>query len=250
MLLAIPGAKPYPLEDAPVNKPSWFGPFALLALMAMACTAQAQLPGAEIIRLDDSFDALVAPGTAIEKVAGDFKFTEGPMWHQGRLWISDVVADTIFAVSPSGSVATLVTKAGGYPNPPPGSYLGPNAMVTDKDGSVLLAQQGGRKIMRIDAHLALQPFLDGFGGKRFNSPNDLVFAPDGSLYCGSPTRRTDWPAAMPIPAKELRYDGVYRYADGKSYARGQGPDLAQRHRLFTGRQMAVRRQLQDRACAW
>jgi len=196
-----------------VNKSLRFNLCGLVATIAMVCPAHAQLPGAEIIRLDESFDALVAPGTPIEQVAGDFKFTEGPMWHQGRLWISDVVADTIFAVSPSGAVETLVAKAGGYPDPPAGSYLGPNAMVTDKDGTVLLAQQGGRKLVRIDAHLAIQPFLDGFGGKKFNSPNDLVFAPDGSLWFTDPPYGLAGGDAD--PAKELRYDGVYRYANGK-----------------------------------
>jgi gluconolactonase len=184
-----------------------------MATIALVCPARAQLPGAEIIRLDPSFDALVAPNTPIEKVAGDFIFTEGPMWHQGRLWISDVVGDTIFAVSAAGTVQTLVSKAGGYPNPPEGSYLGPNAMVTDKDGTVLLAQQGGRKLMRIDAHLALQPVLDRFHGKKFNSPNDLVFAPDGSLWFTDPPYGLARGDADPL--KELRYDGVYRYADGK-----------------------------------
>jgi gluconolactonase len=186
---------------------------AALAMLAMVGSARAQLPGAEIIRFDDSLDSLIAPGTPIEKVAGDFKFTEGPMWREGRLWISDVVGDTIFAVSPSGAVQVLVEKAGGYPNKPADSYLGPNAMVTDKGGTVLMAQQGGRKLVRIDEHLTIQPFLNGFGGKKFNSPNDLVFAPDGSLWF------TDPPYGLAggdkDPAKELPYDGVYRYAHGK-----------------------------------
>jgi hypothetical protein len=54
------------------------------------------------------------------------------MWREGRLRIFDVVADKILAVLPAGTVALLVDKAGGYKDPPLGSYLGPNAMVTDK----------------------------------------------------------------------------------------------------------------------
>lgn len=192
--------------------------YGLMLCGALACSTQVncQVAGAEVVRLDKSMDALVAPGTVIEKVAGNFKFTEGPMWREGRLWISDVVGDTIFAVSPNGAVEPLLAKAGGYADPPAGSYLGPNAMVTDRDGTVLLAQQGGRKLVRIvpeDGHLVIRPFLDGFEGKRFNSPNDLVFAPDGSLWF------TDPPFGLPRgdadPAKELPYDGVYRYAHGK-----------------------------------
>ncbi len=173
-------------------------------------------PQSEILRLDPALDAVIAPGTRVEKVSDMFKFTEGPMWHEGRLWISDVVGDKTYAVSPNGAVQLLVDKSGGYPNPPAGSYLGPNAMVTDKDGTVLLAQQGGRKIVRIvrmGDRLELRPFLSTFDGKRFNSPNDLVFAPDGSLWFTDPS----YGLALgdKDPAKELPFNAVFRYANGQ-----------------------------------
>ncbi len=204
----------------------WFCRFVLLGAVAafvittepaFAADATDPVPGTEIVRLDKSLDALIAPGTQIEKVAGGFKFTEGPMWRGERLWISDVVGDKIFAVSPTGKVELLVDKAGGYKDPPPGKYLGPNAMVTDKDGTVILAQQGGRKIMRVqgqaESQLQLSLFLDTFEGKKFNSPNDLVFAPDGSLWFTDPSYGLA--GGDKDPAKELPFNGVYRYANGK-----------------------------------
>ena len=166
-----------------------------------------------IVRLDPALDVLIAPGTQIEKVADTFK---GPMWHEGRLWISDVVGDKTYAVSADGKVQMLLDKSGGYSNPPPDAYLGPNAMVTDKDGTVLLAQQGGRevvRIVRIAGHLELKPFLTTYEGKKFNSPNDLVFARDGSLWFTDPT----YGLALgdKDPDKELSFNAVYRYANGK-----------------------------------
>lgn len=174
--------------------------------------------GVEVLRFDKALDSVIAPGTQIEKVAGGFRFTEGPMWHEGRLWISDVLGDKILAVSPNGQVEQLIDKAGGYNDPPPDKYLGPNAMVTDKDGSVILAQQGGRKIMRIESPLKNGPFkmmlfLDKFQGKKFNSPNDLVFASDGSLWFTDPSYGLI--DGDKDPLKELPFNGVYRYADGK-----------------------------------
>lgn len=179
----------------------------------LAADSATTVPGAEIVRLDKAVDALIAPGTQIEKVAGGFKFTEGPMWREGRLWISDVVGDKIFAVSPSGKVDLLIDKAGGYKDPPPDKYLGPNAMVTDKDGTVILAQQGGRKIMRIGADLKMSLFLGTFEGQKFNSPNDLVFAPDGSLWFTDPSYGLA--EGDKDPAKEIPFNGVFRYANGK-----------------------------------
>ncbi len=175
----------------------------------------------EIVRVDKALDSLIAPGATIEKVAGGFKFTEGPMWRDGRLWISDVVGDKIFAVSPTGKTDLLLEKAGGYKDPPPDAYLGPNGMVTDKDGTVILAQQGGRKLMRITesgggssaGSLKMELFLDTFVGKKFNSPNDLEFALDGSLWFTDPSYGLA--AGDKDPAKEIPFNGVYRYRNGK-----------------------------------
>jgi len=167
----------------------------------------------EIARLDPGLDAVIAPGTRIERVATGFGFNEGPMWRQGRLWFSDLGKDRMYALSPGGKVQLLIDKAGGYPQPWPGKNLGPNAMVTAKDGSVLMVRQGGRTIVRLDAKLGIHPFLSEYEGKKLNSPNDLVFARDGALWF------TDPPFGLPgmdrDPGKQLPFNGVFRYADGK-----------------------------------
>src|SRR4051794_22327688 len=100
-----------------------------------------------VVRLDPELDAVIAPDARITRVATGFKFTEGPMWRQGRLWFSDLGGDQMLAVSPDGKVELLIDHSGGYPNPPPHSNLGSNAMATDKDGSVLMIRQGGRTIV-------------------------------------------------------------------------------------------------------
>jgi gluconolactonase len=188
----------------------------LLGIAALACATSvsaADNTSPHVKRMDPALDALVAPGTPIERVATGFKFTEGPMWRQGRLWFSDLRDDKVFAVTREGKVERLIEHAGGLVPFPLDSYLGSNAMVTDKDGTVLLAQHGGRKIVRLDAQLKPTTFLDRYQGKRLNSPNDMVFAPDGSLWF------TDPPFGLQgmdnDPAKELPLNGVYRFANGK-----------------------------------
>ena len=169
--------------------------------------------GPHVERFDPALDQLIAPGTKIERVATGFTFTEGPLWHKGRLWFSDVRGDKLRALSRDGRVKVLIDKAGGAVNPPPGANMGPNAMVPAPDGTVLLVQMGARRISRIDSHLGLHPFLSTYHGKRFNSPNDLVYDRDGSLWF------TDPPFGLvgmdKDPAKELPFSGVFRYANGK-----------------------------------
>jgi gluconolactonase len=188
-----------------------------VAGIAVQGAVAADTAAIRIERLDPALDEIIAPGTTIERVATGFKFTEGPMWREGRLWFSDLRDNKVFAVDRSGKVELLIERAGGLDPFPPDSYLGSNAMATDKDGSVLLVQQGGRKIVRLDAQLKPSTLLDRYQGKKINSPNDLVFAPDGSLWF------TDPPFGLAgmdkDAAKELSFNAVYRYAGGKLEAK-------------------------------
>ena len=167
----------------------------------------------EIRRLDPAFDRLVAPDARLEKVATGFEFTEGPMWRDGRLWFSDLVGNKLVAVTPDGQTEVLLDKSGGLENPPAGAYLGSNALATDSSGAVLMAQHGLRRIVRLDDKFAATPVVERFEGKRLNSPNELVYAADGALWF------TDPPFGLAKmdedPAKELAFNGVYRFKDGK-----------------------------------
>jgi gluconolactonase len=189
-----------------------FAAFGSHMLDAVAAV-QTHAAGTEIVRMDPALDKLIVPGTSVERIATGFKFTEGPMWHAGRLWFSDLGDNKMYAVSRDGHVELLIDRSGGLQTVPPGSYLGSNAMAPDKDGSVLMIQQGGRKIVRVSKQLQISPFLDSFAHKKLNSPNDLVFARDGALWF------TDPPFGLAHmdqdPAKELKFNAVFRYANGK-----------------------------------
>jgi gluconolactonase len=194
-----------------------------LAIMLVGCSS-APAPSAteskgvgSIVRLDPSLDSLVPRGAQIEKVAGGFEFTEGPLWRpDGRLWFSDVTGNFVRSVTPAGHVEVLIANAGGMSSAPPNSFIGPNGMIADKDSYVLLCQHTNRRIVRVGKDLRTTPFLEKFEGKRFNSPNDLVYRSDASLFF------TDPPYGLPKqdddPTKELKFNGVFRYADGKLQA--------------------------------
>ena len=179
-----------------------------------AATPQAAQPAnMRVDRMDPALDKIIAPDAKVEKVAGGFVFNEGPMWREGRLWFSDLVGNKMYAVSPDGKVELLIDKAGGMDNAAPGFYRGSNARVTDKDGSVLMCQHSMRRIARVDDKMHVTNFLDKWNGKRFNSPNDLVFAQDGALWFTDPPFGLDKKADD--PAKEIPFSGVFRYAKGK-----------------------------------
>ncbi len=171
----------------------------------------------KIIRLDPAFDALVPKDANIEKVATGFLFTEGPVWRpEGVLWFSDVPGNVLRSVTPSGEVKVLIQNAGGIASAPPGSFVGPNGMIAGKDGAVLLCQHTNRRIVRVGQDLTVTPYLEKFEGHRFNSPNDLIYRSDGTLYF------TDPPYGLlkqdDDPAKELTFNGVFLYRNGRLQA--------------------------------
>jgi gluconolactonase len=195
-----------------------------LALLAVVCSAASPPAAApqkaaavgSIVRLDPAFDELVPKDAQLEKVADGFTFTEGPIWRpSGALWFSDVVGNVVRQWSPDGKVTEILNPGGydGKGNLPAGGYNGPNGMTADKDGAVLLCQHGYRRIVRISRDMKITTVVDKYEGKRLNSPNDLVYRADGSLYF------TDPPYGLPKgdddPAKELKFNAVFRMANGK-----------------------------------
>jgi gluconolactonase len=181
------------------------------ALCLLVTPALAQ--GLMIKKLDPALDSVIAPGTKIEKVAGGFIFTEGPMWRDGKLWFSDVRGDKVRTLTPDGKVTVILSDSGGMKNAPPSGNFGSNAMVTDKDGSILLTRMAIGTIERMDDKGNLKPFLSKYQGKRLNSPNDLVFSKDGALWITDPSFGL---AKMDAdPKKELKFNAVWRYAGGK-----------------------------------
>src|SRR5580693_1880006 len=199
-------------------KPSIVLTCAVLLAGCSAAPAPAPMPEKKgvgsILRLDSAIDALIPKDAIIEKVGGGFQFTEGPLWRpDGHLWFSDVTGNVVRSLTPSGQVEVLIKNSGGQSSAPPGSFIGSNAMVADKDGFVLLCQHTNRRIVRVAKDFTMTPYLEKYLGKRFNSPNDLVYKSDGALYF------TDPPYGLlkqdDDPAKELKFNGVFRYANGK-----------------------------------
>jgi gluconolactonase len=178
--------------------------------------AKQEVPGVgSITRLDPAFDALVPKDAKIEKLAGGFKFTEGPLWRpEGALWFSDVVGNIVRQWTPDGKVIEILNPAGydGH-SLPEGGFNGSNGMIAGKDGTVLLCQHGYRRIVIVAKDHSTSVLVDKFQGKKFNSPNDLVYKSDGSLYF------TDPPYGLPKqdedPTKEIKFNGVFRLANGK-----------------------------------
>ncbi|HXI20622.1 MAG TPA: SMP-30/gluconolactonase/LRE family protein, partial [Gemmatimonadales bacterium] len=172
--------------------------------------------GGEIIRLDPALDRVVGADTRIEKLAGGFRFLEGPVWVRdgGYLLFSDPNANTIYRWTPDGEVSVYRSKSG-YAGVDIGDYHQPgsNGLALDGEGRVTIDQHGNRRVIRVERTGAVTVLADRYQGRRLNSPNDLVYRSDGSLYFTDPP--FGLPRVFDDPAKESPYSGVYMVRDGR-----------------------------------
>ena len=170
----------------------------------------------QVLRKDPELDSILTPGTKIERLAGGFQFTEGPVWDRegGYLLFSDPNNNLIYRWSPDGQ-ASVYRSHSGYTGFNIAEYgqPGSNGLTIDREGRLTINEHGNRRITRLEKNGVLTVLADRYQDKRLNSPNDLVYRSDGALYF------TDPPFGLPKffndPRKELPYSGVFCLRNGQ-----------------------------------
>ena len=193
-----------------------------MAVLLAPLLADAQSAG-KVFRADPALDALVPPGAAIEKLAGGFTFTEGPVWVHaadvlrvplGYLLFIDIPNNVVNKWTPDGKVTVFRKPSGWHESgDPPGPFMGSNGLTLDKQGRLVLCEHGSGRVTRLEKDGKLTVLADKWEGKRLNSPNDTVFKSDGSLYFTDPPY--GFAGQDDDPRNELKFNGIYRLSAGK-----------------------------------
>lgn len=183
-----------------------------------------------ITRLDPSLDALISPDAKLRTVASGFGFSDGPVWVRGRngapgyLLVSSIVGNVIYKVTPQGHVSVFMEKAGysgddflhdgklAYIGRFHMILIGPNCTGIDPQGRLVWCAGQDRALKRLEADGSRTVIADRYEGKRFNGPNDVAIAADGSIFfsdsdVGLRGGINGGLAQMP--------DSVWRWKDGK-----------------------------------
>lgn len=179
-----------------------------------------------IERLDARLDSLIPTDATIEQVAEGFAWSEGPVWVRqplegsaadtaagaaegGYLLFSDIPNNTIYRWSETSGLEVFLRPAGYMWSDPAGKELGTNGLALDREGRLVMCDHGNRAIARLNAHNFTKTLLaTTFGGKRFNSPNDLAVHSSGAIYFTDPSYGLEGLNASPV--RELSANGVYR----------------------------------------
>src|SRR5215208_6845426 len=170
----------------------------------------------EVERLDPKLDAIVPSNPKVFKLAEGFKFTEGPVWiNDGYLLFSDPNTNRIYKYEPQAQRLSVFKERSGYIGLDIAEYSQPgsNGLTLDPQGRLTINEHGNRRVTRVEKDGHLTVLADRYHGKRLNSPNDLVYKSDGSLYFTDPP--FGLPKAFADPRKETPYSGVYRWSEGK-----------------------------------
>ena len=189
--------------------------FALVLASLLPATAKPETLGS-IERFDPAFEKLIAPDTQIELLASGFEWSEGPAWDKEneRVLFSDVPTNTIHQWCEKNGLSVYM-KPSGFTGPVEYSREpGSNGLTFDSKGRLVLCEHGDRRVSFLTKGGGKRTLADNWQGRRFNSPNDLVVHPNGSVYF------TDPPYGLPQgdkdPLREIDFFGVFRIApDGK-----------------------------------
>jgi len=159
---------------------------ATLALLAFSANAADPIPG-------------IGPTGEVKKLHTGLQFLEGPAADgKGNLYFSDVQGNKLYKVDPQGELSIFLD---------PSNHT--NGLMCNAAGNIVACEMDGR-LIEIDAKTkAVKALADGYEGKRFNAPNDLVIDKEGGVYFTDPHFR----APMPLPQGVRAF--YYRAADGK-----------------------------------
>ncbi|MCH8310726.1 MAG: SMP-30/gluconolactonase/LRE family protein, partial [Chloroflexi bacterium] len=131
--------------------------------------------------------------TDVQRLATDFVFTEGPLWHPDGYWLFvDIRRNLIFRIAPGGEPEVERENSGAS-----------NGLTFDLQGRLIMCEGDNRRLTRREDDGSFSVLVDQWDGKRLNRPNDVVGRSDGTIYFTNPGARID-------PAdREIDFNGVH-----------------------------------------
>src|ERR1700677_839762 len=190
----------------------------------------------QVDRLDPAIDRIVPAHATIDRVATGFKWVEGPVWVRDSLFFAEIPSNSIRKWMPGQGVSIFLQPSGykgsaPYGGPEPGS----NGMTLDVRDRLTVAGHAQRDVYRfesLDPNAQITILADTYQGKRLNSPNDVVYKSDGSLYFTDPPYgfRTQ---SDTDPEKQLKVNGVYRIPHALEQKPGAPPARRELQLLIT-----------------
>ncbi len=157
------------------------------------------MPSFEVI--DPRFGGFVMGNAPVRQLATGFDWAEGPVWFgdAGCLLFSDIPNNRVLRWTPDG-ISTFRA---------PSNYA--NGHTRDREGRLVSCEHGLRRVTRTELDGSVTVIVDGYQGKRLNSPNDVVVSRDGAIWFTDPhygiiTHYEGFKAEQELPCHVYRVD--------------------------------------------
>ena len=172
--------------------------FLLLALAFVPLTVRAE--------------SVIAPSATLEKLAGDFKFTEGPTSDaHGNIFFTDQPNNRIMKWSADGKLSTFLEPSGRA-----------NGMAFDARGNLITCADETNALWSIAPDGKITVLLTNYAGAKLNGPNDVWVAPDGAMFFTDPYYQRPWWTHKTKPQEQ---ECVYRLAPDRRQLTRVATDL-------------------------
>ena len=160
-----------------LNLRNWFFLWSLCFSTLLAASTVMAASGEFDIREEALFRKMVPPDAKLQKLAGDMKFVEGPVWVPSleALIFSDIPADELKSWIAAKGLQTFRKPSHNA-----------NGNTVDKQGRLITCEHSGRRVSRLEKDGSVKALVEQVDGKKFNSPNDVAVKSDGSMWFTDP----------------------------------------------------------------
>jgi len=159
------------------------------------------------LNLFSAQNGVIAAGAKLEKLAGDFSFTEGPACDaKGNVFFTDQPNNRILKWSIEGKLSTFMEPCGRA-----------NGLSFDAKGNLWACADEKNELWRISPEGKATVVVKDYQGHLLNGPNDVWIRPDGGLYFTDPFYKRPYWQRGP---KEQDCEAVYYLSkDAQKFAR-------------------------------
>jgi gluconolactonase len=183
------------------------------SIFAIALCIAVTLGAARLMAADEGGKTIAAPGAKLEKLSGEFAFTEGPASDaEGNVYFTDQPNDRIMRYSVDGKLTVFLKPAGRS-----------NGLCVDTHGNLIACADEKNELWLIPIIKSTPKpvvLVKDYNGKLLNGPNDVWVRPDGGLYFTDPMYKRDY---WHRGAEEQDVHGVYYLPPAADPATPAGP---------------------------
>lgn len=192
-------------------------PILIFSLLLSACstTPKEVKTTGSIERTDPALNEIIATDATIEILAEGYNWSEGPVWieKENMLLFSDVPENIVYKWTEEKGAEIFLTPSGYTGTSSREGEEGSNGLTLNNEGQLVLCQHGDRRVALLNSDYKnpkpdFKTLAGDYNGKKFNSPNDVVFDKQGNFYFTDPpyglvNQMTD-------STKEIPFQGVYK----------------------------------------